>query len=298
MRIFFLSLFFLSWASCLFAQSYQSIIDVNQEWEALTCPICRQYPNSSYWTVTVSFAAQDTLIDSLIYREIDNKHVREDNGRFYLLVVTQHRINNNVFTDSTEKLLYDFNAEKGDTLYMNNPGYVNTLGEPNYYAILEVDSIMVNGTWRKRLEVYSDMPSAVANQYYWIEGIGNSIYGVLSYWSPVMAQDYYFCGVRDKSNGQILFDNNSCSDFTSSQNIPTNQDQLQLYPNPTTGVVYLENGNPTPVDVRVYNVSGQLVEQYREVEDYFSIANLQKGVYLVVVQGEEIDDFYQEVIKI
>lgn len=61
--------------------------------------------------------------------------------------------------------------------------------------------------------------------------------------------------------------------------------KIKIYPNPTTGMVFIKSETNTSYSYSVYSISGQLV-QSGITEGSFSVANLNKGLYLVHVTSD------------
>lgn len=73
--------------------------------------------------------------------------------------------------DATEKLLYDFNLVEGDSLYFFADEF-DIYSNP--VVIQSVDSVMVEGTWRKRMLYLQEYDACGNTSSAVIEGIGNT----------------------------------------------------------------------------------------------------------------------------
>jgi len=108
----------------------------------------------------------DTIINGLEYRSVDlggNGYVRDDSlGHVFWLDPN----------GGQEAILYDFDVAIGDTL-----PYSGQFPFPDPLRVVQVDSILVNGTMRKQVEVEL-LPSGWGTCY-WIQGIG-SVDGLLN----------------------------------------------------------------------------------------------------------------------
>ena len=70
---------------------------------------------------------------------------------------------------------------------------------------------------------------------------------------------------------------------------------LNIYPNPTTGIVLINLANKKLICIKVYNSIGQLLEEHLSTE--FSISNLAQGNYIFKVQTK--DNIYtKKIIKL
>ncbi|MFZ4457088.1 MAG: T9SS type A sorting domain-containing protein [Bacteroidales bacterium] len=86
-------------------------------------------------------------------------NIREDKGKWFYY-------NSSL---SKEVLLYDFNLQEGDTIITSWSGFNATL------KVMKVDSLLLNGQWRKRLQMGQHNPYSGTDYFlhYWIEGIGS-----------------------------------------------------------------------------------------------------------------------------
>ena len=90
-------------------------------------------------------------------------------------------------TNDKEYLLYDFTKQTGDTIKHNPQGWF-------YSVILDIDSILIDGTYRKRYEV--DNVWFYQNPDYIIEGIGSVKNGLLGHISDIPTCGTHFSGTN------------------------------------------------------------------------------------------------------
>lgn len=144
-------------------------------------------------------------------------------------------------------ILYDFDLHVGDT--------VSWRPAPN--VVLAIDSIQLNdGSWRRRFQFETD-------QYYtWIEGIGSSLGLFNSYAKPILDIGCALHCFRD--NGVLKYnivDAVFCDSVTVGTNEPVAQVPVELYPNPSAGVVRLElPTDAMPVLLRIFDAQGRQLE--------------------------------------
>jgi len=83
-------------------------------------------------------------------------------------------------------------------------------------------------------------------------------------------------------------------------------DQISVFPNPTDGLLNIafQTGNAQKVNVRVYNVMGQLVmtEQYNKVAAgrnnlTLDLTELKTGIYMVEVLGNNTQNTIRVSVK-
>jgi hypothetical protein len=66
-------------------------------------------------------------------------------------------------------------------------------------------------------------------------------------------------------------------------NNPNTASEIQLYPNPTNGILHVEATKI--VDVNVYSIDGKLVKSYGKTSD-IDMSNLPNGIYLISIETE------------
>ena len=83
---------------------------------------------------------------------------------------------------------------------------------------------------------------------------------------------------------------------TSSEAISSNQQPLEVYPNPVSDVLYLNNLSCGQVDYSIFNVLGQEVTTGISCGT-ISVADLEKGVYFLQVNGENMRETVKFVVE-
>ena len=130
-----------------------------------------EWPSENFFDIRIT---KDTVIDDISWKLFDTRSVvatlREENNRVYYRVI-RHDYSTDAY-DEKEHLLYDFNLEAGDSLYIQ----IREPSEHNlfFWHVQEVDSVEVAGSLKKRMLL--TYPYGV--QQYWIEDVGSS-YGPL-----------------------------------------------------------------------------------------------------------------------
>lgn len=142
-----------------FSQTCISLLDTHRTWSELSITTCG--------LLTTSYKCQeDTLINGLVYTKVfscindstlstwcqENYFLREDESCKVFK-----------FENFTEKLMYDFDLQTGDSVFTGGQ-----LGGQDLYALVDiVDSIPINGSYRKRI-IFDPW-----FQETWIAGIGS-----------------------------------------------------------------------------------------------------------------------------
>lgn len=73
------------------------------------------------------------------------------------------------------------------------------------------------------------------------------------------------------------------------EDTPLQEMQLQVYPNPTTGQIFIHGIASTDTKLTMYSLQGKILIQYNSTQERESIdmANLPVGIYILTVEGTE-----------
>jgi hypothetical protein len=187
--------------------------------------------------------------------------------------------------DSTEYLLYDFNVSLGETIRINNPW---TFGEVDAYVISK-DSILIEDEYKTRIGIGARQGEVWE---YWIEDIG-CLSGL--FYSCFFIFDTGYQLTCTYSQGSFYhnfgFDGFcGCGPGTSIERV-SNFAQVSIYPNPSRGIMSINNHSQTPLTICFYSINGRLIDQIK-VESYAT--NTVKVNYLgnmvICVAGDGILD--------
>lgn len=234
-----------------FSQSYVTFPDSNVTWVntfsvAAGAPIqvCQLYAVNNFCA-----PGTDTTINSQVYSHIvvcgtgTYKGALRDNGAGKVYYVPK---------DSTQEfLLYDFTASAGDTIYnFYSEDFYGTGAALNNAEVLGVDSVLINGLYRKVLQ----LPGAQ-----WIEGVGNT-YGFLM--DPFLIPnswcfELYCMSAKDTT----LYPTNApgACDLTLKNNVAPPAVEAVVYPNPSPGSFVVETNGNAPGNIELFNMQGQRV---------------------------------------
>lgn len=196
-------------------------------------------------------------------------------------------INKKVFyipVDSTsESLLYDFNLLQGDTIrgYMEDIAKIHF--DTTFYAVIDsVDSILVNGSFRKRWRYHTnDFWGLIWGGGEIIEGIG-STYGLLEGLLPMFDDNGIL--VCYSEYGSSLYGISPCLLVTNVKNT-SKIGGVKIYPNPNNGKFTIKLNNTENATIEIYTISGQFILQKIVTKNTIQIdlSNYQKGMYFVKV---------------
>lgn len=290
-RLLLISITFLS---CLLVKGqtniYHTFPDSNTVWNFhfRFVPVGGNGSESDY---SISFSG-DTIISRQTYHKLKSASnyegaIREDVGEKKVYFIHP--------TDSTEKLLYDFNMQVGDTVQ----GYIQTLGLDANDVVISIDSVLIGSTYRKRWHINN------CYNIYFIEGIG-STYGLIEQ-SPGCATDLFdYSLICFKQDGQTLYPDTSttCNLITGIDETP-NQigvSTIGLYPNPAQDQLNISIGQGKSIQsIRLYDLMGreQTIEiEQRDRNNYsLHIRTIPKGIYIINIILENGKNMSKKVLK-
>lgn len=195
------------------------------------------------------------------------------------------------FPSATELVHADFSLNVGSTfIYSMSTGTVTLK-----------DSVLISGQYCNHLSL--SLPGLGSIE--WTEGILSSR-GPLSYYSnPVLCVTTTlkcFCqtGISYYNNGTPCF--LSCSTAGISENKIENKD-FSVYPNPTTGILFLESHNYSfekeNMEIKITNIVGEEIKKisFRENSQELNLNGLSNGVYFLNVLKEGKTLFTKKFIK-
>ena len=190
-------------------------------------------------------------------------------------------------SDNPDILMYDFKLETGDSIETGSFG-------PCKLFVSDVSSIDINGKQRKLITLTSHFYTGY--EEVWIEGIG-SLNGLrYTGLAGIVGGSYHLQCFS--VNEEVVYMNplfNNCGPFNDIEE--KRMDPDILYPNPTRGILKLEN--PEMLNsgiISVYNSTGKLMSEFENPINELDITNLQKGIYFIVFKKDN-KVFYQKIIK-
>jgi len=154
-------------------------------------------------------------------------------------------------SDQGLSLLYDFTLEPGDTL----PESSLTSG---VVVVTSVDSIMINGTYRKRINIESPQYGELHSHWY-IEGIGHEKGIIEPMWELPGMGWYFYCY---QENGSTVFpEGEECDLSVGINNLASEAEKIQVTINPDNGLVRTVISDMAGETLRCFitSVSGQII---------------------------------------
>lgn len=279
-KIIFSSIFALAFAIAN-AQSYiyHPFPDSDAVWRVdyydYSNPNCQWGPCAQYYYTL----GKDTLIGSYLYKSVIPRG-SGGLGGFIRQDISMKKVYVRV-SDSTEKLLYDFTLNKGDTLQPNN---IN-VWSLDTIVVNSVDSVLINGQYRKRWVL---SPPIFNDTTMLIEGIGSNrglfesiIKSGFEEWAELVCFE---------QNGKKIFPDTLGDTCQLLMGIPMAKRQeenngVKIYPNPINqnAIVEFENLKKESAYIQIFNFLGQEVYRIFTVNNKVVLNNedYRKGVYLI-----------------
>lgn len=236
------------------------------------------------------FVSNDTLIGTETYHKLFIPYLKSDSTGCSSASVTQGIYRGCIREDnaakkvyyiqpmlSTEKLLYDFNLQVGDTVF----GQLETLGPKD--TVISIDSIETwgsGGGWVKRWLINS------CYNIYIIEGVG-STYGVIEP-SPGCGPDNMerdiMCAVCQTSTSGFYYPAITDCDMITSINSVSEEINFEIFPNPSNGSFQIDLKNNLFQELIISNLLGEIIlkEKIRSMNNV-SINNLDNGIYILTI---------------
>ncbi len=187
-------------------------------------------------------------------------------------------------TDNKEYLLYDFTKQIGDTIKHNPQGWF-------YSVILDIDSIMIDGTYRKRYEV--DNHWYYQNPDYIVEGIGSVKNGLLGHISDIpTCGTHYWEFVCFSENNEVKYLNPSFNDcfpdnYLMGVNLTKTDTQIKIYPNPVDQNLQIENSTNENLSIKIIDINGcSIIEQQLNEPKKVIKLEVKPGVYNVLITNK------------
>ena len=252
----------------------------------------------------------DTLINSQSYSIIrkysDDTMFHYSNGMKYSLLREQNkRIYWYDENENNDLLLYDFNLNQGDSIYVT-PMSIYTSTNDSVLMVCELrDSIIdMQGEHRLRLK----MKTINASPYYdsdieeWIYGIGSSLglfnvgrleFAIMDQQDPLL----YCC----HKGFNIIFHNenvSNCHQETLNIN-DLRQSVIEIYPNPVQDILTLKSDKLITY-ISIYNIQGKIImrRDIQNMESVLNLENLLRGVYFLMIGTEDSDYQLTKILKI
>jgi hypothetical protein len=243
----------------------------------------------------------DTAINSLIYHKLNQKgdficgSIFFSGNMDYIGSYRNDSINKKVYflhRDSlSESLLYDFNLMIGDTI----KGYLQELTNyQNFCVIDSIDSLLVDGSYRKRWNYHSLSPQFDFLNFSspnYIEGIGN-VFGLFGGLKNELNVNYKL--ICHSVYSTKLYGHSPCNLITTIEE--REEDKVSIYPNPFINNISIENSEGEK-EVIITDVYGK--QQYKNTysNKTIDVSFLEQGIYFITITSAT-NTFTQKIIKL
>jgi hypothetical protein len=233
----------------------------------------------------------DTIIYGSTYQKViqngyNFQAIREDVAQKKVYIYTFFS------TDTTEKLLYDFNLNTGDTL----KGYL-AMGTGN--IVTSVDSILIGSDYRKRWNMKFGTPTT--NVYQIIEGIGSTV-GLLTPYTDFESASNLDCFVQQSQTFYPYYSASAvCPEalYNSIADKGTNANSMTIFPNPTSGVFNIKTNNKSENMLMITDLLGKpvLEKAIRNGEVEIDFSDYQSGIYFVSAFDKDGNLAVKKIVK-
>jgi len=287
---------FLFLPTLLFGQKTNHFNHLDSKWNvARTYPAANQQnPNFVATTTTIYGYRGDTLINNQQWFKLyaTNDSLFQKNLVYQGLTRTEN--NRVLYQDATYQLdtLYDFDLKVGDSVLFNLFGK-----NPEKIPVTDIDSIEINGETCKRFRFAE--PKIIAFDEFnevWIEGIG-SIHGPLFPHFPVkfsqeMPDSMLLTCTYSDSQQRWQHPSYSACYIQIVLGMKTQEDfNFNVYPNPFSERITIENNRKEIFDLTILNSSGQIVRKMKisSIPETIDLTELTNGIYLLRINSKEIN---------
>ena len=196
------------------------------------------------------------------------------------------------YTDDGFQILYDFGAEKGDTIISSLSGQQGYNRNPEFMFVIDSTSFFnING--RQLPEYYFD------SNIYIFDGRSRFLIGNDTY-LPVphgLASDAYYGpdSIRCYKNDSITlnFVDAPCgAGLITSVFSKSKFNEWKIYPNPTTDKIKVIIPAPNAFNIKVIDLTGKTVLEEKQYfsEDLINIQSLQPGLYQIIADNKAADN--------
>ena len=234
----------------------------------------------------------DTIINGLKYKAVYMQYMDSvpniDRANYYA-AVREDTLAEKVYCfqaeDTVERLLYDFSLTEGDEALVYN--YWPWM-EERQVIVEDVDSILVNGSYRKRIVLMEDCADIV----WWIEGIGST----LGTFEPAP-----YCIVDGGSilllcvhiDGELIYQYYpECYYYDTTTAERYDMEPVSIYPTVTNDILNIEHSDffDNGYKYSIYNILGDKIADGELDSDTINVSCLKSGMYMIVLY--KFDNIY------
>ena len=280
-----------------YGQSYHKFIRPNTFWDThLTIPatICGFVDGSRVFydgDTTISGTNYSIIssypIESVVVNPYCSPYYVDNTNKQFVTYINEDTVNQRVYIyghSFADTLLYDFSLNTGDTLFSEYLAQGNSVP----YFIIDTTGIvqLADSTFRKILYVTTS-----TGQEHFIEGIGGSQGPFTQLMRAIHAFNLMVC---HSDNNVYLWgynsgvgSNNSCYGLVGLDENSILK-MVKVYPNPASGLIFIENRSQQPLQFELYDQLGKLVLQTKVTgaNESISIEHYDPGLYYYNISSE------------
>lgn len=232
----------------------------------------------------------DTIIESKKYKKVfvQPGTPADFNQATYYASVREDTIREKIYCiqkdDGIERLIYDFSLNAGDTASIYSYWPFGRYPEKISIKVKNVDSIQIDGLFRKRINVHYIEESAFTDS--WIEGIGSQyglFYPLARGYLVDLGLPELLCVHLDNT---IIYQTSNCCYKDILLGIYENaQHRFKVYPNPAKNILHVERDINSKDQIQYYIINNQgiIFEKGILPPDYIDISILDKGFYFILL---------------
>jgi len=278
------------------AQSYTPFPEQNTSWHSLVKWLHPQSGKGGECIKTWTRITGDTVISGNSYSILEDSVVRYGCLNGFLCTpillgstvrtlgyLRNDSINKKVFVRSVgssfDALVYDFNMQIGDTVTTASKARSLYGLYPTTYVVDSTSVNFIAGKNRKVFYIYD--PQKHWNRFEIIEGIGSSGGFLSSHLVDNLHRTELIC--FNNLNTGNYSPTNSCPLSTNIIQPSIKDNELQVYPNPTTGTINIKSQSKIS-EVELFNINGLRLNriQFKDEEVLVDLPSM-KGVYLIKI---------------
>ena len=265
------------------------------------------YEYFSFWegsgVTTLEVLNEDTLIGNNMYKRIlsttlyvpheSNDSLLTHSQMFYVFENDQVVYGYNTWTGG--ELLYDFNAEVGDTLDLN-------LGAPSPFIVDSVGLMDING-FQLKFQIIR-FPSlflpGTFDKMQFLEGVGSLYSHFFHSYTQLWLADvpvYNFRCYQDENIGlvNLYFPNIDCDYIPGVSAIdPLIENKVSIYPNPAKDILHVDNKSEVCDKLLIVDLLGEVRTTMNNSTEKIDISQLEAGVYFLIGKNNRGQILFRE----
>ena len=242
----------------------------------------------------------DTVVNTKRYQKIyrnifsSAQNINPDNFDFYgYYLYDSSKVYMGTRLDSMN-LMYDFNLMPGDSFAFYSYSGSSTSPANYYIKVNLIDSVNLNGTWRKRINFNSTASTSYINNVTirWVDGLGVQNYGPIHSVAAIQ-------GLKLTGNiNLVCFSENFSNAIGTCNFVGINEEDSDLffmiYPNPASDDIYIQSKHltfkrenvPTILDLNGKQIFIPIL--YINSNTYkLDVSTLMKGMYFITIKTDK-----------